>query len=238
MDLQEQLKAAGLTENEARIYTSLLEIGPKSASTLAHRTGLHRRVVYDSLDRMIKKGIIGYISENNKKVFQASNPARILEMIKEKEKALEKVMPQMIAMFNQEKEKEKQETNFYKGVEGLKSVFEDQLSEGKEILIIGASKTAYQMLGIYFHWFDKKRQEKKIRTRVIFNGKPEMKIPLSEVRYLPEEYSSDMAINIYSDKVAIILWRKDKPLAILIKDSEIASGYKKHFELMWKIAKK
>jgi sugar-specific transcriptional regulator TrmB len=238
MNLQEQLKAAGLTENEATIYTSLLEIGPKSASTLAHRTGLHRRVVYDSLDRMIKKGIIGYISENNKKIFQASNPKRILEMIQEKEKALEKVMPQMLELFNQEKEKARQETNFYKGIDGLKSVFEDQLSEEKEIMIIGASKKAYELLEVYFHWFDKKRQEKKIKTKIIFNGKPEIKIPLSEIKYLPEEYSSDMAINIYADKVAIILWKKDKPLAILIKDAEIATGYKKHFELMWKIAKK
>ena len=238
MDLQEQLKTAGLTENESKIYTTLLEIGPKSASTIAHRTGLHRRVIYDSIDRLIKKGIIGYIVENNKKIFQASNPMRILEIVKEKEQALNKVMPQMMALFNQERDKVRQETNFYKGINGLKSVFEDQLSEGKEILILGASEQAYELLGIYFHWFDKKRQEKKIKTKIIFNSRNKLKIPLSEIRYLPEEYSSNMAINIYADKVAIILWKKDKPIAILIKDEEIAAGYRKHFELMWKISNK
>lgn len=238
MELQEQLKAAGLTENESKIYTTLLEIGPKSASTIAHRTGLHRRVIYDSIDRLIKKGIIGYIVENNKKIFQASNPMRILEIVKEKEQALDKVMPQMMALFNQERDKVRQETNFYKGINGLKSVFEDQLSEGKEILILGASQQAYELLGIYFHWFDKKRQEKKIRTKIIFNSPNKLKIPLSEIRYLPKEYSSNMAINIYADKVAIILWKKDKPIAILIKDQEIADGYRKHFELMWKISNK
>ncbi len=238
MELQEQLKAAGLTENESKIYTTLLEIGPKSASTIAHRTGLHRRVIYDSIDRLIKKGIIGYIVENNKKIFQASNPMRILEIVKEKEQALDKVMPQMMALFNQERDKVRQETNFYKGINGLKSVFEDQLSEGKEIMILGASQQAYELLGIYFHWFDKKRQEKKIKTKIIFNTRNKLKIALSEIRYLPEEYSSNMAINIYADKVAIILWKKDKPIAILIKDEEIAAGYRKHFELMWKISKK
>jgi sugar-specific transcriptional regulator TrmB len=238
MELQEQLKAAGLTENESKIYATLLEIGPKSASTIAHRTGLHRRVIYDSIDRLIKKGIIGYIVENNKKIFQASNPMRILEIVKEKEQALDKVMPQMMALFNQERDKVRQETNFYKGINGLKSVFEDQLSEGKEILILGASQQAYDLLGIYFHWFDKKRQEKKIKTKIIFNTRNKLKIALSEIRYLPEEYSSNMAINIYADKVAIILWKKDKPIAILIKDQEIANGYRKHFELMWKISSK
>jgi sugar-specific transcriptional regulator TrmB len=241
MDFKDQLKEAGLTDNEAKIYFALLEIGAKPAGTISRRIGLHRRVIYDSLERLIEKGLVGYILENNKKIFQASSPQRILEIIKEKEKSLEDVLPQMLSLFNKEKEKPKQETNFYKGTNGLKSIFEDQLEESKkdEILIIGASNLAYEYLNIYFHWFDKKRVENKIRTKIIFNGIPaKHKIPLAEIRYLPDKYSSDLAINIYSDKVAIINWKKDKPIAILIKDKDVAQGYKKHFELMWKIAKK
>lgn len=239
MNFKEQLEEAGLTGNEARIYETLLEIGPKPAGTISRRTGLHRRVIYDAMERLIEKGLIGYIIENNKKIFQASNPKRILEIIKDKQHSIEKVLPQMISLFQQENDKPKQETNFYKGINGLKSVFEDQLAEGKEILIVGASPLAYELLNIYFHWFDKRRQENKIKTKIIFNqSEKKFKVPLSEIRYLPEKYSSELAINIYSDKVAIILWKKEKPIAILIKDQEIADGYRKHFDLMWKIAKK
>lgn len=232
------LKEAGLTENEAKIYTALLEIGPKTASTLSKRTGLHRRVIYDTTERLIQKGVIGYILENNKKVFQATNPKKIMEILKEKEKNLEKDMQDMLALFNQEKDKTKHETNFYKGIEGLKAIFEDQIAEKQEILILGASPLAYEMLDVYFHWFDKRRQENKIKTKIIF-AKTDKKyhLPLAEIKYLPEKYSSNMSINIYADKVAIVLWKKEKPLAILIKDQEIAEGYKKQFELMWKIAK-
>jgi sugar-specific transcriptional regulator TrmB len=238
MDLKEQLKTAGFTENEAKVYQALLEIGQKTASTVSSRTGLHRRVVYDTLQRLIKKGLVGYIIENNKKVFQAANPSRILEVIKEKEETISKIMPEMIQLFNQDKEKPRSETNFYKGTNGLKAIFEDQLSEGKEILIIGASDQAYNLLEIYFHWFDKKRQEKRIKSKIIFSKtEKKLKVPLSEIRYLPEKYSSNLAINIYADKVALILWKKENPLGILIKDKEIAEGYRKHFELMWKIAK-
>ena len=241
MDMKQQLKQAGLTENEALVYQTLLEIGPKTASILARRTGLHRRLVYDITDRLIKKGIIGYIKENNKKIFQASNPTRFNEILEEKQQAINNIMPEMISMFQQDKDKPKQETNFFKGVEGLKSVFEDQLNY-KEILILGASPLAYEMLDIYFHWFDKKRQANKIKTKIIFNKQTKIqkkkKIPLSEIKYLPDKYSSNMAINIYGDKTAIILWEKDKPIAIVIKDQEITDGYKKHFNLMWKIARK
>lgn len=238
----EKLKSAGLTENESKVYLSLLEMGPSQAGIITRKTGLHRRVVYDTIEMLIKKGLIGYIKKNNIKLFQASNPNRILEIIQEKEESIQSIMPEMLNFFSSTKEKE--ETNFYKGKEGLKTVFEDQINEGKEILIIGASTLAYQILDIYFHWFDKKRIQNKIKTKIIFNKQDKIekeqknkKIPLSEIRYLPEKYSAPFAVNIYGEKIAIILWSKENPFAIVIKNKQIAEGYRKHFELMWKSSK-
>ena len=234
------LEEAGLTKNESLVYSALLEMGPRTASTIARRTGLHRRLIYDITERLIKKGLISYIIENGKKVFQASNPNRFLEIIEEKKKSLNEIMPQMLNFYNQEKEKPKQETNFYKGVNGLKTILEDQIQTEKEIMIIGGSHLPHEIFEFYLHWYNKRRAKKKIKIKIIFNEtkKKKSKIPYSEVKYLPEKYSSDMAINIYGDKVAIILWKKTKPVAILIKDFEIAEAYKKHFALMWKVAKK
>ena len=45
------------------------------------------------------------------------------------------------------------------------------------------------------------------------------------------------ATNIYSDKVAIILWSKENPFAILIKQREIAEAYRNYFEMLWKTCK-
>jgi sugar-specific transcriptional regulator TrmB len=239
MDIS-KLKATGLTDNEALIYATLLEIGPRPAGTIARKTGLHRRVVYDVTDRLIKKGLLGYIIENGKKMFSASNPNKFLEIERERENKIEQILPDMINLFNSTKEKHGGDTLFYKGKEGLKSIFEDQLSDKKEILIIGASEIAYESLEFYFHWFDKKRVKEKIKTKIIFNKDVEdkhPKIPLSEIRYLPEKYSSPLAINIYGDKIAIILWNKVNPFAIVIKQKEISEGYRKHFEMIWKSAK-
>ena len=95
---------------------------------------------------------------------------------------------------------------------------EDQLKQGtKEILILGASQLAYETLQFYFKWFDIKRKKKKIKAKIIFNKKTDKKIPLSEIKYLPEKYSSPLAVNIYRDKVAIILWSQENPIAIVIK---------------------
>jgi sugar-specific transcriptional regulator TrmB len=243
LEIKERLREAGLTENEAKIYSVLLEQGTMSAGRLSKKTGLHRRVIYDALDRLIEKGLVGYILENNRRIFSASNPLRFLEIIKEKEDNVNSILPNMLELFNSEKEKEKDETLFFKGREGLKSVFEDEISSKdiKEILIISPFPSAYDVLPFYFKWHDKKRQEKKIKTRIIFQKLKEEKIkriPLSEIRFLPKEFASPTAINIYGNKVAIILWSKKNPLAIVIKQEEIAQGYKNYFNLLWKIARK
>jgi len=231
----EQLRKLGLTNNEALVYRALLELGPSLAGQISRKTGLHRRNVYDTTERLIKKGLVGYILKNNRRLFQASSPNIFLETMRERENLLKNALPEMISLY--EGTKEKEGTNFYKGKTGLKAVFEDEIEMGKEILIIGASPLAYEILQFYFKWFDKRRKENKIRTRVIFNKKDEkLKIPLSEIRYLPQKYVSPLAINIYGDKVAIILWSKENPLAIVIKNKEISEGYKKYFELMWKTA--
>jgi sugar-specific transcriptional regulator TrmB len=237
MSIKEQIKKAGLTENEAIVYQTLLELGPKGAGTISRRTGLHRRVIYDVMDRLLGKGLIGYIVENGKKMFSVSNPQRFIEIIEEQKKEINDVLPLMLAEYNTAKDKQREDTLFFKGKEGLKSVFEDQLSTGKEILVLGGSPLAYEILEYYFVWFDKKRVKQKIKTRILFDGElknKHVKVPLSEIRYLPEKYSSPLAINIYGEKVAIILWSKENPFAIVIKNKEISEGYRKHFEMMWK----
>jgi len=235
--MKEQLREAGLTENEAKMYLALLELGPSNAGLISRKAGMHRRVVYDTAYMLIKKGLVGYILRNNVRLFQAVNPERLKEIIDERGKRIEEILPNMLALYG--KTKEKEETNFYKGKNGLKTVFEDQLSENSEILILGANHLAYDMLQFYFHWFDKKRLEKKLKARIIFTKKEGVpKIPYTEIRFLPEKYSSPLAVNIYGEKVALILWSKTNPFAVVIKNKEMSDGYKKYFELLWKLAKK
>jgi len=232
------LNQFGLTDNESKVYLGLLELGPSLAGTISRKTGIHRRNIYDITERLIKKGIIGYIVKNNRKLFEAADPNRFSEIINEKQEQLNESLPELSLLY--EKTKEKQETNFYTGVEGLKNVFQDQLKingkDNKEILILGASKSAFEVLPFYFKWYDKDRVKNKIKVRIIASEELR-KIPLSKVRYLPQKYANPLAINIYKDKVAIILWKKP-PLAIVIKEKEIADSYRNYFELMWKMGRK
>ncbi len=235
MDIENALREMGLTEHETKVYLALLKNGSSLAGRISRITGIHRRNVYDITERLIKKGVVGYILKNNRRYFEAVNPEKFLDILKERENNIMENLPMLKEIYSGSKEK--QETNFYKGTEGLKTVFQDQLEDnkGKEILILGASQSAFEILPFYFKWYDKDRVNRRIKVRMIASGKLKKKISLAETRYLPEKYSNPLAINIYKDKVAIILWKKN-PIVIVIKEKEIADSYRKYFEMMWKLS--
>jgi len=234
------LEEAGLTNAEAKIYLMLLKSGNSLAGRISRDTGIHRRSVYDAIERLIEKGLVSYIKTNNRKYFQAEDPKRFLDILKEKEDNIKGVLPELegLRSFG----KEAKETTFYRGKLALRSIFDDQIREGKEILVLGGSENVNEIMGYYFIHYDKERKKKNIKVKIIFkegvkgNGYVN-KIPLADIRFIPDKNSSPLAINIYGDKTAIILWTHE-PIGILIKEKAIAEGYRKYFDIMWNSAKK
>ncbi|MEM4246825.1 MAG: helix-turn-helix domain-containing protein [Candidatus Woesearchaeota archaeon] len=235
----EALRTLGLTEIEEKVYLTLVEEGPSLAGNISRKSGIHRRMVYDATERLIKKGLVSYIMKNNRRLFEAADPDRLLQIVQEQEAAIKQVLPQLKLMHSMSKEK--QETQFFKGHTGVKGVFEDQIKEGKELLILSASPSARDMFPAYFHWFDVRRKQKGIKVKMLVDNAHSGKfndVPLAEIRHIPGLGNEQTSTNIYADKVAIIFWNKEKPFVVLIKQKEIADAYRAYFEQMWKIARK
>jgi sugar-specific transcriptional regulator TrmB len=232
----ENLMSAGLTKTEAKIYITLTELGRAQAGIISRKTGIHRRSVYDALERLIEKGLVSLIKENEKRYYIAENPKRLSEIINLQKEQLDKVLPRLTA--NYEAKSKKQETKFYRGLEGIKTIFEDQIAEAKPIYIIGASYNASEILKYYLPHYTSTRVTQKLKLYLIYcGGKRKIDVPFGESRYLPESYAGIVSTNIYADKVAIIVW-SNEPVAILIKEKSVSEAYKNYFDLLWNIAKK
>src|SRR3989344_4005590 len=116
---QEKLEKIGLSPNEAKCYLVLLKIGSASANEISRKSGVHRVSVYDALRGLAEKGLVSQITKANKLLFEAGNPNRIMEIIKEKEEKLDetkRIVPELILDFNMAKEK--QEIHSFKGIVG------------------------------------------------------------------------------------------------------------------------
>jgi sugar-specific transcriptional regulator TrmB len=133
---EELLREIGLSPNEARVYESLLHTGEASVQTIALKSKVHRRNVYDSLSKLMEKGLASEVFIKGEKNFKAINPRRLLELIKEKEEKINKFLPEMQKKY--EAVEEKEEAYLYKGIEGFKNYLQDILKTKETVYFIGA----------------------------------------------------------------------------------------------------
>jgi len=134
-EIRATLEDAGLTPIEAKIYSTLVETGPLLAGDISKKAGVHRRLVYDATERLLTKGLLGTITKNNRKYFEAVRPDRLVEILDERRERLKQTVDQLNIRWHTSLEH--QETLLYEGKQGLKTVFEDLLREKKRDIDCG-----------------------------------------------------------------------------------------------------
>lgn len=239
--MRETLKKIGLGHNESKIYLTLIKLGPCMAGKIAKESNIDRSACYDSLKALLKKGLVNYSIEANRKKFAATNPSRLKEYLKEKEDLVETILPNLSAIFKVKEEKS--QVNMFKGLKGIKTVFEDILKEAKnsENLVIDSSGKFGEKMPFFLPHFVKGLEKNKIKVRHLVRRDKEKKLNPSkttEIRFFPKTIGEEtITTNIYADKIALILWT-DVPEAVIIKNKAAAEAYKSYFEILWKMAKR
>jgi|SRR3989344_5132038 len=239
------LNEIGLTDNEVKVYLSLIELGSSSAASIIQKAGLHRAVVYDLLERLTEKGLVGQVIKGRKKFFEATDPRRLSEIIKEKEEKINAIMPNLLEL---SKFKSKLDVRIYKGKEGIKTVFEDILrNKPIEWLSLGSGGETYNLLPAFLDSFHKRRVKTKIMARGLLlnnslgikRGSELSKMALTEIKFLPKSFLTPTVINIYHDRITLYSVTSDKiPFIILIDNKELSKSFREYFEWLWKLAKK
>ncbi|MBU0471796.1 MAG: hypothetical protein KKF65_04165 [Nanoarchaeota archaeon] len=248
----EILEKAGLTKNEIKVYVALLETGETTSGPLIKKIKINSSKVYENLEKLQRKGLVSYTKKTNKKYFQATNPDRLLDYLEEKKRQLDQekleiknILPELHTIKKQS-EGEQQEATIYQGYKGYKTMLENMLSEltpnGQYIAF--ASGKLKEVLGPYWHIYQKKKKESKIKARCIWD----QKIRKNET-YLKEyhgtgrfiakgSYQTPVDIFIYNDKVIQVSYTTKPIFAVLIKSKGLADSYRELFENIWKAGEK
>jgi len=237
------LQDLGLTRNEAKILLTLYKLGSSTAGGLTENSGIHRRNVYDSIERLMEKGLVSFVIENNVKLFNPANPNKLLHILDEKKKGLEKIRNQVKNILPELDfvREEKHDVRYFRGPEGLKTVYEDILRTGKDYVGYGPAEQMEEVLKYYIPNYVKRRVKQKISIKLIYpenlRGSPFSKATLGKIKYMPDEYTSHTSLRVYGHKVAIILFSEDTPVAIVINNEKISDSYRKYFNFLWKHAR-
>ncbi len=234
-EIKKILNKIGLSDNETKIYFTLLELGSSKAGKLSKESQINRTTTYDALKRLLEKGLINYVVKENRKWFEASSPERLIEYLKEKEEELEKIMPVLKKIHSAPKEKHN--VTLYYGYKGVKTVFMDIIREGKDNDVFGDEGQLSKRRPAFSKYFTRWQDRKKIKTRLVSGLKtPETYSKGTTYKYLPLPALSPVATNIYGNKIAIIIWT-EPPEAIIIENNASAESYRNYFEFLWDSAK-
>lgn len=247
-----ELKNAGLTDGEAKVYLALLELGSSTTTAIIDKSGVARSFVYHILDKLLEKGLISYIEKENKKYYLTSNPERILDYIEKRKHELDsskqeikKVLPQLLKLRQTEPFTEIQ---VYEGFRGLQSAFEPylkRLKKGEEALTLGAPQFQEERYHEYWQQDHIKRAKKGIKNRMLFNRgtdpetlKNRNSYKECEARYMETDIKTPAWIYIYKDVSQIFLQDKKKPFVVEIVNKQIAETFRAYFEDYWNKSKK
>lgn len=240
---EELLRDIGLSQNESRVYEALLQTGEASVQEISLKSKVHRRNVYDSISKLIEKGLASEVFVKGEKNFKAINPRRLLELIKEKEERVNKALPEMQLKFKAVEEEEEAYT--YKGIEGFKNYLQDILETKETVYFIGAK--AFWLdprLQHFLTRFQREREKLGIKFMHLFDcevkeQKPEiLKLVGKPYKFLPKKYSSPTAVDIFGPYVVTFVGVRpgqldEDSIQFVLKSQRLADGYRKFFQFMW-----
>lgn len=243
--IRDVLENLGLSKNETRIYETLLREGESPVGTLAVKSGVHRRNVYDTLNRLAEKGLALEILEKPENRYKAVDPNKFSEMLEEKQQQLFSVMPDMEKLYGSLPHQE--EVFIYRGVEGWKNYMRDILRVGEDVYTIGGDGSrADPRLANFLKQFLQEAKRKKIGFHLLFDSEMRSENPSftkrfgNMYRFLPPGFSTPAGIDIFGDHVVILantalnrIVDENTSLTVII-NHHIADAFRVWFKLLWR----
>jgi predicted transcriptional regulator len=245
----EIFKEIGLTEGETKTYLALLKLGETTTGPLINESKVAKSIVYQILEKLIKKGLVSYSIKDKTKHFTAEHPNKIFEYIEKRklefEKQKKKLKDYLPELMKYQKKTNDTQIRIYEGFEGVQTAFnhyQTKLEKGDEYLgfgIFGSQDQKYHNFWMQHHL---KRIDQGINSRLLFNtNTPPVVLENRnsykgcDSRYQHNKLKTPAWIQIYKDVSTIFLQSKD--LAVEITNQEIADTFKVLFEDYWEKTK-
>ncbi|MFA6198138.1 MAG: helix-turn-helix domain-containing protein [Patescibacteria group bacterium] len=251
--IKEALQQFGLSDKETAVYMATLEMGDATVQKIARKSNEKRPTTYVLLESLKQRGLVTEHVEKNSRHFYAAPPQTLLHILKDQQRHLErqefsitKIIPELETLYNLSDRKPK--VQMYEGVDGLKAIYEDTLRDNKEILAFtGVSEAVTRELADWLNAdYVARRVKKKVLAKVIA---PDTGVALQyhksdaksarETRLVSaQKFPFTIEVNIYNHKVALVSFKENELIGVLIESPEIARTMRSIFWLAWSASSK
>lgn len=248
----EILQELGLAKNESFIYVSLVKGGGMGVSKIALKSGVHRRNVYDSMQRLLERGLVYEEIGDRENIYFAVDPTKLIEIVEEKRTKVELLLPDLVKAFHGSSSE--QSVSVFRGLEAAKNCLLHMEREGKEVFLYGANGGSLSpKLTHVFGRLKSNLQKKKIPVNILYRNDAfqEDKTIVghfgstSNSRILPKECDDISSFNIFGEYVYFqsgqystkAFNEKSELTFFVIKSKGIAEMMKNVFRMAWKQSK-
>ncbi|MEK7084393.1 MAG: helix-turn-helix domain-containing protein [Patescibacteria group bacterium] len=232
------LKSLGLSDSQVKVYAAALELGEANMQELSEKSGVKRTSIYNFIEELKERGLMTETRKRKRRVYSAVHPAQLLEIEKTRIGELERVLPELLAIHNRQKTKPR--VTFYEGMDRVLEVYTDQLREKKPIF---AYEDLEHMVGsmpdsFLANW-PMERAKKNIpfasisRDSEVARAFTKKNIKFLRRSKLVKANDWKTEINIYGNKVAMMTFRPDHPICVLIEDKDIAETMRANWQMFW-----
>lgn len=243
--ISQELTNLGLSEKEAKVYLSALELGPTSIQNLTRKSGIKRSTVYEMIKNLEVKKLISETVSGKRKIYIAASPENLKRQIHEQEKLLNQLLPELRAISNTGFAKPK--IMFYEGKEGVREIYRDTLnSKSKKAYWVSPIQSMYDTIG---EDFLVKNVEDRIKKKIWIKSIHVTTKNVSSYKFLqPENYENsyraikftptginfENTIAIYDNRVAVISSKREG-FGFIIESEDYADTMKTFYDLLWQI---
>ncbi len=172
----------GLTEKEITVYTTLLKTGPNTIMNLARETGIKRSTTHNTVEELIKKGLVSQTNYGERRMVIAEDPDKLKFLMEQKKwdiNKLEKNLPEAInsiyGFIPSAREHSKANVKYYDGKEGASLIYKDAFNS--------VELRSYVNLGAFYKYFPEnsefyinaQKKNRSLKVKEIIDGSDESK---------------------------------------------------------------
>ncbi len=240
----ESLAEFGLSEEESRVYLTLLELGGSFASVIAGRAKIPRVNTYYILEGLRHKGLVTVNLKGKVKFFVAEPPQVLVNQMEDKWLGAKKMLPSLLNLGKTSGFKPV--IRSYEGLEGVKAILDQTLEAKSEVLGYTNLEALGALMPDYLKNYAEKLVKRGIKTRwlspstaqarqFIERFYPEGYPPeLVEILFVnPNEFNFENQISIYDQRVAVLSLNPKEMIGLVIDSAVYAKTERAIFNLAW-----
>lgn len=241
-----ELQTLGFSKNEATVYEGLVSLGQCKAGQLIAKLDIHRNIIYEALESLIKKGYATRISKRGVWWFQITEPDSLLTMLRSKQTIAEEVIKQIKV----QRQQVDQQITVYEGVDSYRSYWINSLERFPEGTIdyclgvpshdVWTNLLGPEVLNRYLALrLKKKIVWKTIHFSITDTEKEILKShpDITEYRLWEKGFTPIGNFNVIHDTVILQIMDPVHPRITEIRDKDMVTLFKNYFDAIWEDAK-